>query len=210
MAVNLIDTTTIEGGVNQQINDWSLGDDRIFQGIVVGLDSVDPNLATVYFTFKTDPTLPDDECVFQIAITTVPQIQGVIKNLAPPQLALHVFSADYEDLVNSGQVYFWDFRGITEQGTTITIASGQVQFIPSVTQTNIAGSPAALPNGGNPRFRGFLPMHPKFIPGFYGIFNRGDWYRNKNAAPGCESGWVAITAGYDASIFRTDGIIGNT
>ena len=210
MPVNLIDTTTIPGGIQQAISDWSLGDDRVFEGVVEGLDPSDPSLVQVFFTFKTSPSLPDDECIFQVQITQTPTPSGAISGNPANTILLHVFSGDYQELVNSGQVYYWDFRGITTGGSTITIASGQVQFVPTVTGTNHVETPAALPNGGNPRFRGFLPMHPRLIPNFFGIFNRGDWYRNQNAAPGCESGWVAITNGYDSSIFRTDGIIGNT
>jgi hypothetical protein len=211
LAVNLEDTTTINAGATppQQISNWNLGDDRIFTGVCSGLDASDPNLANVYFTFKSAPTLPDDDCIFQIEITSADIPHGQITGDPLIDILLHVFSADYEDLVNSGQVYYWDFRGITVGGATVTIANGQVQFVQTVTQTNVAGTPAAFPNGGQPRFRGFLPMHPRLIPGFTGIFNKGDWYRTSLPSPGCEEGWVAIQAGYDSTIFRAQGIINN-
>jgi hypothetical protein len=208
----LNDTDAIISGYGQEISDWALGDDRIFTGNVSGLPASDPSLVDAYFTLKSSPNSIDANAILQKHITQVLSAAGQITAIGGKFVALllHVFSADYEGLVNSGQVYYWDFRVITTDGATWTIAQGQVQFVQNVTQTNVAGTPSSLPNEGQPRFRGFLSAHPNAIPGFNGIFNQGDWFRNANAASGEPSGWVAINACFDATGFRTDGIVGDT
>lgn len=206
----LNDTSSIIGGYNQEIVDWALGDDRVFSGQVSGLLAADPNLSDAYFTLKSAPNLPDVNAILQKHITQTLSNAGQITGSPANALLIHVFSADYEGLVGVGPVYYWDFRVITTLGTTWTVATGTVTFVQNATQTNVAGTPATLPNLGQPRFRGFLPTHPKNISGFSGVFNRGDYFRNSLPAPGGPSGWVCISPCTDSSGFVTDGVVGNT
>lgn len=205
-----IDPNSIIGGSGQQIVDWQLGDDRVFTGATPGLEATDNALTAAYFTLKAAPNLPDADAIIQKHITPVLLPPGQITGAPLNVLRINVYSGDYEGLVSSGPIYYWDFRVITTNGRTYTIASGSVAFLQNVTQTNQAGIPAVLPNSGVPRFRGFLPTHPKNIVNFKGNFNQGDYYRNSQTVPGGPSGWVAIVAGFDGSVFRTDGIVGNT
>lgn len=208
-----IDTTSMLGGYGQQIVDWALGDDRSFSSNGLpcpGLVASDNILTDAYFTLKSAPNLPDANAIVQKHITTILTLAGQITGAPANILAINVRSADFEGLVFVGPVYYWDFRVITSGGHTYTIATGTVAYLQNTTQTNVAGTPATLPNLGLPRFRGFLPTHPKNIPNFVGIFNPGDYYRNSRPVSGGPSGWVCFVAGYDGSVFHTDGIIGNT
>jgi hypothetical protein len=210
-----LDTTSIGGGNGQTIADWNCGDDRIFTGTISGLWPSDPSATDAYFTLKRNPNDPDADAVLQKHV-----VQGVLDVTGPGQitidgsgnyteLLIHVYSADYEGLVYPGTSYWWDFRIVTTYGSTITIATGLVAFLQQVTQTNVAGTPAALPNNALPRVRGFLPTHPKNITGFAGVFNIGDLYFNSQPEPGGPSGWVCIAACTDSSGFVTNGIVGN-
>ena len=204
-----IDTTSIPGGYGQPISDWQLGDGRAFSGATPGLAPSDNVLTDGYFTLKSSPNLPDADAIIQKHITPVASPAGQITGAPANILAINVYSADYEGLVSAGPIYYWDFRVITVGGQVYTIATGTVDFQQNVTQTNNAGTPAVFPNNGQPRFRGFLPTHPKNIANFSGTFNPGDFFANSLPTPGGPSGWVCITATNNASGFVTNGIVGN-
>jgi hypothetical protein len=200
--VALQDSVSIQGGYGQSIDDWQDGDDRVFTGVVSsipnGLTPTDPNLSAAYFTLKLNPDVPDASAILQKRITTFLGTAGQItpdgygNNTA---LLIHVYSEDYEGLVSPGTSYWWDFRVITAGGTTWTIATGQVVFQQQVTQTNEAGTPAALPNFGQPRFRGFTAINPQFHTGSVGLFNVGDIYFNSNPSSGQPVGWQCTQPG---------------
>jgi hypothetical protein len=181
--MTLVDITSIIGGLGQVIGDWSLGDDREFTGTVVGLPVSDPSFTDVYFTLKQNPVDIDSNSIVQKHITTVSTPAGQITNDGAGNatvLLVHVYAADYQVLVNSGNQFYWDFRGITTGGATITIAQGSVQFDQNVTQTNASGNPSnqpVLPRNGVPQFRGFISAIPTSIVGYQGPDNPGDWYR---------------------------------
>ncbi len=193
----LQDSTSITGGYQQQIGDWQNGDDRIFTGAVAGLPASDPNLSDAYFTLKLNPGDTDANALLQKHITTFLSPTGQITqnvSLNNVVLSIHVFSGDYEGLVQPGTIYNWDFRVITVGGITWTIASGQVQFQQQVTQTNKAGTPAALPKHGQPRIRGFTGSNPASqLP--MGTFNVGDIFFNFAATAGSPVGWRCYAAG---------------
>jgi hypothetical protein len=206
--VGFIDTTSIPGGYGRPISEWQLGDGRAFSGATPGLAASDNVLTDAYFTLKSSPNLPDADAIIQKHITTVLSAAGQIT--ANSILAINVFSADYEGLVSSGPIYYWDFRVITSGGQVYTIATGTVAFGQNVTQTNNAGTPAVFPNNGQPRFRGFLPQAPDTISNFSGTYVPGDFFANSLPSPGSPSGWVCVTACNDASGFKSNGIVGNS
>lgn len=195
----LQDTISICGGYAQTITDWYNGDDRIFTGSVAGLPQTDPNLTDCYFTLKLNPSDTDANSIIQKHITTFLDQAGQIT--ADPNsfdnivLLVHVYSAEYEGLVQPGTVYYWDFRVITAGGSTWTIATGTVQFQEQVTQTNLAGTPAAMPNNGQPVFRGFTALNPDYRIGSVGQFNPGDIYFNSNPGAGQPVGWQCTQQG---------------
>ncbi len=198
----LQDSISITGGDGQNIADWNCGDDRIFTGVVSsianGLTPADPNLTDAYFTLKQNPDATDASAILQKHITTFLSPAGQItpdgfgNNTA---LLIHVYSADYEGLVSPGTSYWWDFRVITGQGVTWTIATGQLVFQQQVTQTNKAGTPAAAPHFGQPRWRGFTAINPALQTGSTGLFNRGDIYFNSNPSSGQPVGWQCTEPG---------------
>ena len=206
------DTSSITGGNEQTIADWNCGDDRIFSGKVSGLASSDPDLTDAYFTLKLNPNDPDAEAIVQKHITQTATAAGQITGSPFNELLIHVYSGDYEGLVQPGTSYWWDFRVITtgdspQGASTITVATGQVAFLQQVTQTNEAGTPAAAPNFGQPRWRGFLATHPKAIAGFVGNFNPGDVYFNSQPVVGGPSGWICLVACTDSSGWVSNGIV---
>lgn len=212
-----VDTTSIIGGLGQSIVDWGLGDDRRFSGDITSLMVVGDSGSKAYFTLKSAPNLPDAQAIIQKVVTTVAGSSGSIITLAGDTvLNVNVFSADYEGLVFIGPVYYWDFRVITAAGYTFTVATGQVQFVQNVTQTNVVGTPGPIPmgpNNGQPRFRGFSTLDPMLLPNVQGTFVKGDYFRNSNPAPGGPSGWVCIVTGSlpgGGAQFVTDGIVGNS
>jgi hypothetical protein len=214
--VPFIDPDSIVGGYGQAIEDWQLGDGRQFAGAPGSGGSSEYNLSPndniltdAYFTLKSSPTLPDADAIIQKHITTASSPAGQITGTPANILAINVYSADYEGLVSAGPIYYWDFRVITSGGQVYTIATGTVAYLQNVTQTNNAGTPASFPNNGQPRFRGFLPTHPKNISNFSGTYVPGDFFRNAIPVSGGPSGWVCIAACFDASGFVTDGIVGN-
>jgi len=194
----LQDTTSIQGGYLQNITDWQCGDDRIFTGAVTGLTPTDPNLSDCYFTLKLNPNDTDADSILQKHITVFLNPAGQITanaNYNNVVLLLQVHSADYQGLVTPGTVYWWDFRVITVGGATWTVASGQVTFQQQVTQTNQAGTIAALPMNGQPQFRGFTALNPQYRVGSVGTFNPGDIYFNSNPSAGQPVGWQCTQQG---------------
>jgi hypothetical protein len=207
--VPFIDTTSIIGGYSQIISDWQLGDGRVFSGQAQGLAATDNVLTDAYFTLKSSPNLPDADAIIQKHITPILSAAGQITGVPANILNVNVYSADYEGLVSVGPIYYWDFRVITAGGQVFTIATGTVEFGQNVTQTNNIGTPAIFPNNGQPRFRGFLPTHPKDISNFSGTFNQGDFFANALPVSGGPSGWVCVVACFDGSGFVTNGIVGD-
>jgi hypothetical protein len=219
--VNLLDTTFLLGGYGQSIVDWALGDDRSFNGDVYSLLLPGDNVTKGILTLKAAPTAPDAFAIIQKIITQTPnnpagQIQQSIQGGGFTLLTFNVFSADYEGIVASGSVYGIDCRVITSMGHTYTVATGMVDFVQNVTQTNIAGTPGPPPQGpplnGQPRFRGWIPTNPMIIPNLSGYFTKGDYYRNSNPQPGEPSGWVCMIGGQlpGGALFFTDGIVGDS
>jgi hypothetical protein len=211
--VNILDTTSILGGYGQQIFDWALGDDRVFEANVASLILAGDAVTRAIFTLKASPNAPDANAIIQKQVTTTYTPNGQITQNT--FITINVYSADYEGLVAAGPVYNWDFRVITSQGHTYTVATGVVAFIQNSTQTNIAGTPGPIPQGpnnGQPRFRGFLNQNPMLMPFLTGTFVLGDWYRNSNPAPGSPSGWVCMTGGSlpGGALFFIDGVVGNS
>lgn len=198
----LQDSSSITGGSGQQITDWECGDDRIFTGVVSsipsGLAPTDPSLTDAYFTLKLNPNTPDANAILQKHVTAFFGPAGQItadgfgNNTA---LLIHVYSEDYEGLVSPGTSYWWDFRVLTTLGTTWTIATGFVSFLQQVTDTNKAGTPAALPDFGQPKFRGFTAVNPAFQIGSTGMFNLGDIFFNSNPSQGQPVGWQCTQPG---------------
>lgn len=194
----LVDNTSITGGYGQQISDWVSGDDRIFTGI---LDSVlppsDPSFADGYFNLKIDPNLPDADSIISLHVTQSSSSSGQITPITGDfvQFLFHVFSGSYEGLVSVGTQYWWSFRMESTLGVTITVATGQVAFLQSVTQTNVAGTPAVLTNNGQPQFRGFISQRPDLVPANQTIYNHGDFYFNSNPINTNGAGWVCTIGG---------------
>lgn len=196
--MSLQDTTFLTGGYNQSIVDWELGDDRIFTGTLSGvLPASDPSFTDGYLTFKLNPNQPDSDSIFQLHITQSNTSSGQITPTGGDFIVclFHVFSGSYEGLVLPGTVYWMDCRMISTGGTTITVATAQVTFQQNVTQTNAAGVPAALPNNGQPRFRGFISNRPDLVPYNQTIYNAGDVYFNLNPINGNGVAWSCTVGG---------------
>jgi hypothetical protein len=193
------DTTTIQGGYNQIITDWVQGDQRNFIGNAA--QSVNPpppndlTLSDGYFTLKINPLAPDADAIIQVHITQTSGSAGGIT--VPSGLNFVVYGDNFESLVQAGAVYYWDFRVITATfGFSLTVANGIVQFIQNVTDTEASGTPAALPNGGQPRFRGFTNANPQTnLSNTNIIFNIGDWYMNSQPTTQGPAGWQCIGQG---------------
>ena len=201
-----LDTATILGGPDQSIDDWYWGDDREFSGNVSSLiNPADPNITDAYFTLKENPSAYDQDAILMIHITTLASPGGQITGAPASALFFHVASPGYQDLVRPSVVYYWDFRGITAGGSTITFAEGSVAFLQNVTRRNVTGIPAPVPppKHGQPRFRGFM-----YGPPAYGIFNTGDWVRNAAPQPGTPSGWACAIGGMPGTWY-SDGIVGD-
>lgn len=191
----LNDIDTIVDGYDQEITDWQLGDDRIFSGnvaeVIAGSSGV---LTDAIFTLKLNPADLDINALLQLRVTTAPTTHGRIT--APATISIHVFSPDYADLVAFGPVYYWDFRVICDDGTTITVATGTVQFKQHPTQTNAAGTPSVFPgvgvppNNGQPRFRGFASGPPTV-----GIYNIGDLLFNSVPSVNGPMAWTCVAGG---------------
>ena len=195
----LVDTFTIPGGPNQSITDWYTGDDRIFNGVVNGLPAGDPNLSDAYFTLKLNPSDTDANAILQKHVTQVLSPAGQIVQSPPAAplntLVINVYSGDYEGLVQPSTIYSWDFRVITAlTRRSYTVTNGTVAFNQQVTQTSAAGTLAALPNFGQPRFRGFIQANPQNLIN-PGTFNRGDIYFNQVPIPGGPIGWQCTQQG---------------
>ena len=193
-----VDTTTIQGGYSQVIIDWIQGDDRDFTGnaaqSVNPPPANDPDIVSCYFTLKLNPLVSDADSILQVGVTTTLSQSGQIT--AGTDIALYVSGENYQSLVQSGSVYYWDFRTITTNGRTLTIANGIVQFVQNVTNTDAAGTPAAFPNNGLPRFRGFTNSNPQTnLSNTAYIFNIGDFYMNSQPTSNGPAGWQCIGQG---------------
>ena len=211
----LQDTATIIGGYNQVINDWALGDDRILTGQYTGSSSFDPSIATAYFTLKLNPNDIDSNAILQTKITQTPGPNGYISQDPVTNffniLTFHIFAGNYQVFVTPGTNYWWDVRIITASGTTYTVATGTVQFIQNVTQTNASGIPAppfTLPNAGIPRFRGFVSTRPDLIVGYNFVDVVGDFYRKLVPQPGNPVGYICVQSGAPGT-WVGDGIVGD-
>jgi hypothetical protein len=199
----LYDTTTVVSGYNQEILDWPLGDDRQFLGDVqLSVNPPPPgdlNLSDAYFTLKLNPTDPDSDAILQLHITQTPTSSGYIYTAlsgAYSGVAFLVTSGTYQDFVSSGTVYYWDFRCITATGgRTFTVATGVVQYLQNVTQTDKAGTPANYPFQGQPRFRGFTSASPNTGNTNTGWSNTGDIWFNSNPFNGNGIGWQCLVEG---------------
>jgi hypothetical protein len=203
--VPVFDTTSVIGGFGQIIqNDWALGDDRQFFGDTQLSPNPPPpsdlDLTDAYFTLKSASTLPDADSLIQKHITQASTSAGVISaglGGALSKLLIKIASGDYEGIndIVAGPAYPWDIRVITSAGVTLTVATGVVFFLQNDTQTNKSGTPAAFPNNGQPRFRGFTSQNPQLVGGFPGFYNAGDFFFNSNPANGNGSGWQCFSAG---------------
>ena len=192
------DTTTIQGGYNQIITDWVQGDDRDFTGNAANSinppPANDPDFVSCYFTLKLNPLVSDADSILQVEVTTTPTSFGVIT--PPSTIAIYVSGENYQSIVQAGSNYYWDFRGITTGGRTLTIANGTVQFIQNVTDTDAAGTPAAFPNNGMPRFRGFTNSNPQTnLANTRIVFNLGDFFMNSQPTSQGPAGWQCIGQG---------------
>lgn len=197
----LVDTTSLLGGFGQEIVDWALGDDRLFEG---NIQPILPDPGQIaYFTLKASPNAPDANAIIQVSAP----VSGNI-------ITLSVSSVTYQSLVSAGPVYYWDVRVVTIDGRTITIATGVVAFVQNVTQTNAAGTPGPIPRGpnnGQPQFRGWTIGNPnlQLNPPIVGTFVAGDWYRQRNPVPNGPSGWVC-TIGGNPGTWVADGGVSNS
>jgi len=208
----LVDSSIAWPRYNESIADWILGDDRIWEGsfTLTDLPTGDVGLSDVYLTIKQNPLLDDADSLVQIHVTTTPSIYGVITNNSPSGFVSITLRVLGEDLVaGSGMApgpYYYDIRGIATTSDAVwTFENGQINFIQNVTDADAAGTPAALPNSGNPQFRGFS----NGIPPVMGTFNVGDWVRNALPSPGSPSGWVCTVGGaYPIVTWVSDGIVG--
>jgi hypothetical protein len=199
------DTTTILGGFGQQlVNVWAWGDDHQFSGDVQLSPEPPPpgdlSLTDAYFTMKAAPTQPDADSLIQIHITQTLSASGQItagEGGYFSQLLIKVPSGDLEGTtgIYAGPVYNFDIRVITAGGVTFTVAQGTIIFLQNDTQTNYSGTPAAIPNQGQPVFRGFIYDNPQNIMGLITTYNAGDWYMNSNPINGNGSGWQCTIGG---------------
>jgi hypothetical protein len=195
----VLDIATVIGGYGQFILDWPIGDDRHLFGDTQFSVNPPPTIALsdAYFTLKLNPNDVDANAIIQKHITQVTSPAGAISpgfNGNLTSLLIKISSNDYQSLVNTGTVYYWDIRCIASDGTTFTVATGEVAFLQGVTQTNAAGTPAALPNNGQPQFRGFTAYNPQ-VANLPGIYNVGDVFFNLNPSNGNGIGWQCLIGG---------------
>jgi hypothetical protein len=199
-------TAVVVGGFDQIIDDWAWGDDQQFAGDVQLSPQPPPptdlSLTDAYFTLKQapNPAIPDADALIQVHITQVSSVGGIISaglGGALSNLLIKISSGSYQGInsIVPGAQYLWDIRVITTAGVTFTVATGSMQFVPNETQTNKAGTPAAFPNDGQPRFRGFIDQNPNGVPGLTSIFNAGDFYFNSNPINGNGVGWQCFIGG---------------
>ena len=181
---------------NNAITDWELGDDRIFTRSVAAasLPATDV-LTNAYLTIKSSPTELDALSVLQKHITTALTTAGQITGSPELNMLFNVFSADYEGLVTASTVYYYDIRVVTNLGHTYTVETGTISWQQNVTQTNVAGTPAVLPNNGQPRFQGFSATRPDLVPNNQGLFNAGDFMFNLNPLNGNGHLWQCTISG---------------
>lgn len=206
----LVDSGLVWPIYNKLINDWIFGDDREWSGsfpITLLLGS-DTGLTDAYLTIKRDPTQVDADALVQIHVTTVASTYGSIVNSGGNStIVIRVIGSD---LVDGGIVpgpYYYDIRGIATPSLAVwTFESGQIDFVQNVTGVEAAGVPAALPNSGNPTFRGMVCGGPPIV----GTYNYGDWVVNACPVAGAPWGWTCSGAGQGAqATWLSIGIIGD-
>ena len=205
----LIDSGIVWPRYDNLITDWLLGNDREWAGSLALrlLPSGDVGLSDVYLTIKLSPLDSDAQALMQIHVTETNSVYGAIVNSpALTNVSLRILGGQ---LVGSGAlagpVYSYDIRGFGKtSGAIWTFETGQIMFEQNVTAMVSSGLPAALPNMGNPVFRGFA-----YGPPVIGIYNVGDYFRNAGPAPGEPSGWVCIAQGSPGT-WVSDGIVGDT
>lgn len=205
----------MNGGFGQSIVDWALGDDRVFEGdlspiLAPPLTGEVPSFG--WFTLKANPNVPDADAIIQVPVGFGAAIGGVgLTN--PFEGYCQIFSSSYEGLVSAGPIYYWDIRAVTDAGRTITVATGNVAFVQNVTQSNANGTPGPLPqgpNGGQPRFRGFISGNPQFTPpALVGTFVTGDWFRVRNPVLGGPTGWTCTIGGSPGTWEADGGVAGD-
>ncbi len=209
----LVDSGIAWAEYNRQINGWILGDDRQWIGSfpVAFLLAGDTGLAAAYLTIKSNPLLEDSEALLQILVTTSTNIGNpgqIVNSGGNVNVTIRVTGEDVIDGGIAPGPYYYDIRGMAQPSQAVwTFETGQIEFVQNVTDQESGGMPAALPNAGNPRFRGFICGGPPTI----GIYNKGDWVRNSCPVPGSPSGWVCLYGGADLdATWVSDGIVGNT
>lgn len=205
----LLDSNLVWPIYNKSIPDWVLGDDREWSGSfpLALLLAGDTGLSDVYLTIKQSPTASDAQSLIQIHVTPVMSTAGIIVNGAlNVSVVLRVLGENL--IAGSGLApgpYAYDIRGFAIPSQAVwTFESGQIQFLQNVTAQEAGGLPAALPNAGNPQFRGFICGGP---PGI-GTYNVGDWVRNSCPVSGAPSGWVCLVGGTPGT-WVSDGIVGD-
>lgn len=182
---------------DRKITNWVLGDDRIFVRDVLLDDPLD-SITDAYLTLKTDPTTDDSTAIIQKHVTSSDTTSGKIVGT---EITINIGAADISTC-DATTLYHFDIEIITALGHTITLEVGTISFVQDVTRISTAGTPAVLPNGGVPRFLGYVNVAPTI-----GTFNVGDWYRNLTPSSGGPSGFVCIES---PCTWRTDGLVGDT
>lgn len=86
-------------------------------------------IATMYWTVKTDPTLPDASAIFQRVITAGQAASGQITdaNAADGSITLHFIALKTQTaLLVPGQEYYYDVQGVTSTGAVYTFETGTI------------------------------------------------------------------------------------
>lgn len=84
-------------------------------------------VTTVYWTVKTDPTLPDASAIFQRVITTSLTSSGQITDAAPADGTISFYAIALSTqtiLCVPGQEYYYDLQAITSAGGVYTLETG--------------------------------------------------------------------------------------
>jgi len=198
----------------RKIIDWIVGDDRVWEGgfPLPIFPATETSVSDMYLTIKIDPTQVDAMALLQAHVTTTYSPTGIIQiNAGIVSATLRAFGSIIFNAIGNGVgslgPYQYDISAISAPNGYIWKAeTGMIVFQQNVTQTNVAGTPAVLPNQGIPVFRGFANGPPLASAG---PFNAGDYFRNATPTSGEPSGWVCVTPGTPGAS-RTDGIVGNT
>lgn len=86
-------------------------------------------ISTIYWTVKTDPTLPDASAIFQRVITSGLTAAGQITdaNAADGSIALNIIALKTQTtLLTPGQEYYYDVQGVTSTGAVYTFETGTI------------------------------------------------------------------------------------